>query len=91
MLTSLVDEIIESLEEGNSVKLGELGTMRIGMRSKGESSEGDVTANNVLGARIVFTPSVSLKDRLRSISFRPIGKLSGDSSGDDDNEIPTEI
>lgn len=42
VITSLVEEIIESLEEGNSVKLGDLGRMRVSLSSTGmEKADGN--------------------------------------------------
>lgn len=47
VISSLVDEIIESLEEGNAVRLGDLGSMRISLKTSGEESETDVTSANI--------------------------------------------
>lgn len=83
VLTSLVDEIIESLEEGNTVRLGELGCVRIGLSSEGSEHPEDVSANNVRKGRIIYTPSVLLKDRVARISFRAL------SAGNKQTTAPT--
>ena len=70
VLTSLVEQIIESLEEGNSVKLGDLGSMRVSVSSKGVPTKEEVTAGNIKQTRIIYTPSTMLKTRLNGISFK---------------------
>ncbi|MCD8176724.1 MAG: HU family DNA-binding protein [Tannerellaceae bacterium] len=82
VIMSLVDEVIDALEDGNTVKLGDLGTVRISLSSTGEISAGSVTANNIKKCRIVFTPSVMLKDRINRISFN---KSVSESNTEDDN------
>lgn len=70
VITSLVDEIIESLEEGNSVQLGDLGRMRVSVSSTGGETAKEVSARNIRKGRIIFAPSVMLKDRISRVSFR---------------------
>lgn len=92
VLISLVDEIIESLEEGNTVRLGELGSMRVSLSSSGEEDAGKVSANNIRKARIIFTPSVMIKDRISRMSFRQASHTeSGGGSGGGEEERPGEL
>lgn len=91
VLASLVDEIIESLEEGNSVKLGDLGTMRVSVSSTGSETKEDVSANNVKQTRIVYTPSTMLKARLNQISFRLEKVTDETTTEEDDSDIPDEL
>ena len=50
--------------EGHSVALPGLGTMRFGLRSKAVEKVEDVKAGLITSRRIIFTPSVDLKDEL---------------------------
>ena len=50
--------------EGHSIPLPGLGTMRFGVRSKAVEKLEDVKANLISVRRIIFTPSVDLKDEL---------------------------
>ena len=50
--------------EGHSVALPGLGTMRFGLRSKAVENVNDVKAGLITSRRIIFTPSVDLKDEL---------------------------
>jgi predicted histone-like DNA-binding protein len=70
VICALMDEVIDSLEEGNTVRLGDLGCMRISLSSTGEETPSKVSANNIRKGRIIFTPSVMLKDRVARLSFQ---------------------
>ena len=55
--------------EGHSVALPGLGTMRFGLRSKAVENVNDVKAGLISSRRIIFTPSVDLKDELAATSI----------------------
>ena len=50
--------------EGHSVALPGLGSMRFGLRSKAVESVNDVKTSLISSRRIIFTPSVDLKEEL---------------------------
>ena len=56
--------------EGHSVPLPGLGTMRFGVRSKAVAELEDVKTGLITTRRIVFTPSVDVKDELKSTSIQ---------------------
>ena len=56
--------------EGHSVPLPGLGTMRFGVRSKAVEKLEDVKTNLITTRRIVFTPSVEVKDELKNTSIQ---------------------
>ena len=56
--------------EGHSVPLPGLGTMRFGVRSKAVENLDDVKAGLITTRRIVFTPSVDVKDELKNTSIQ---------------------
>ena len=56
--------------EGHSIPLPGLGTMRFGVRSKAVENLEDVKANLITTRRIVFTPSVEVKDELKNTSIQ---------------------
>ena len=82
--------------EGHSVPLPGLGTMRFGVRSKAVEKLEDVKTNLITTRRIVFTPSVEVKDELKNTSIQITcldedGNVlkrvtSGDSGEVEDNE-----
>ena len=56
--------------EGHSVPLPGLGTMRFGVRSKAVEELDDVKTSLITTRRIVFTPSVDVKDELKNTSIQ---------------------
>ena len=82
--------------EGHSVALPGLGTMRFGLRSKAVEKVEDVKTGLIETRRIIFTPSVDLKDELKNTTIQitcidRTGKEvkrvnSGDSGEIEDNE-----
>ena len=56
--------------EGHSVALPGLGSMRFGLRSKAVENVNDVKTSLIQSRRIIFTPSVDLKDELASTAIQ---------------------
>ena len=56
--------------EGHAVALPGLGTMRFGLRSKAVEKVEDVKAGLISSRRIIFTPSVDLKDELANTAIQ---------------------
>ena len=56
--------------EGHSVPLPGLGTMRFGVRSKAVEDLDDVKTSLISTRRIVFTPSVDVKDELKNTAIQ---------------------
>ena len=55
--------------EGHSVALPGLGSMRFGLRSKSVEDVNDVKTSLISSRRIIFTPSVDLKDELANTAI----------------------
>ena len=56
--------------EGHSVALPGLGTMRFGLRAKSVEKVDEVKAGLITSRRIIFTPSVDLKDELAATAVQ---------------------
>ena len=56
--------------EGHSVALPGLGTMRFGLRAKSVANVNDVKTSLITSRRIIFTPTVELKDELASTNVQ---------------------
>ena len=64
-------EVIKAwVTEGHSIPLPGLGTMRFGVRSKAVEDLEDVKTNLITTRRIVFTPSVDVKEELMNTSIQ---------------------
>ena len=85
--------------EGHSVPLPGLGTMRFSVRSKAVEQLDDVKTNLITTRRIVFTPSVDVKEELAGTSIQItcldedgsiLKRVTSDDGGDvEDPEQPT--
>jgi predicted histone-like DNA-binding protein len=69
VILSIVDQIPKYLSDGQSVELGELGTLRLSFSSQGVDSKDDFNTNKINGVKIIFTPSVRLKEKLSNLHF----------------------
>ena len=74
--------------EGHSVALPGLGSMRFGLRSKAVEKVEDVKTSLIESRRIIFTPSVDLKDEHGDVVKRVTttsGEVEDPEGGDGDN------
>ena len=69
VLLNLVDQIPKYLLDGQSVNLGEVGTMRISYSSEGVSSEAEFSTSLIKNVKIIFTPGPAIKKALESAKF----------------------
>ncbi len=67
---ALVDVAISRLEEGEIVRLGELGSLRISLSSGGKSTASAIKASDVKGAKVIFTPGKRIKKMIKSAKFQ---------------------
>lgn len=61
VVSALQEWVIRYLKEGYSVRMGDLGSFRVTLKSNGQSNEDDVTANDIEAVRVQFTPSSIVK------------------------------
>ena len=81
--------------EGHSVAIPGLGTMRFGLRSESVADVNDVASKMITSRRIVFTPSVELKQELKNTSIKiscydKDGNLLTTVTSDDDGNVENE-
>lgn len=69
VLYALVDVMQSSLADGQAVRLGELGSLRINISSEGKDTEKEVTADVIRSAKVIFTPGVDLKKMLANLKY----------------------
>ena len=75
VLIALEDTIVEGLERGEIVRLGEIGAFQIGLRGKGAESEEEYSASLIRKAKVNFRPGTALTEILTGLSFAKVGKL----------------
>jgi len=69
-LYALVDVAIDGLEDGSIVRLGELGSLRISLHSKGKDVASEVKSSDITGARVIFTPGTRIKMMIKTAKFQ---------------------
>jgi predicted histone-like DNA-binding protein len=60
-VSALEAQVIKYLEEGYSVRLGDLGSFHLTCKGKGEATEDKVTTKDILRLRVQFTPSAVME------------------------------
>ena len=69
VIAGLVDALVNNLDDGKSVQLGEFGIFRPGIRAKASETEEGVTASSIYRRRVLFTPGTALKDVMTKASL----------------------
>ena len=72
VLVALEDTITDALKGGEIVRLGDLGTLQIGISSKGALTEDDYDESLITKARINFRPGSALAGILSNLSFSKV-------------------
>ncbi len=72
VLYAMVDVMETSLANGEIVRLGDLGSLRVGASSEGKEKAEEVNANSIKKARTIFTPSMKLKTILKNLKFEKL-------------------
>ena len=74
VLESLVMVIPHHIEEGKIIRLGELGSLRLTLRSEGSDTEEEVNASNIKSAKYIFTPGQDLQRTLKTLRYSKVKK-----------------
>lgn len=69
VLQSLVREIPRNISRGYIVRLGNLGSFRVGTNSTGSDTKEEVTAANIFRKRLVFYPGPRVKTAVDNLTF----------------------
>ena len=72
VLVALEDVITDALKSGEIVRLGDLGTLQIGISSKGAATEEDYSESLITKARINFRPGSALAGMLSNLTFAKV-------------------
>ena len=72
VLVALEDVITDALKAGEIVRLGDLGSLQIGISSKGALTEDDYDESLITKARINFRPGSALVGCLSGLTFQKV-------------------
>ena len=74
VLVAMEDVIIDALKSGEIVRLGDLGTLQIGLSGKGTLTEEEYDSSLIKKARINFRPGIALSSMLTALTFARVPK-----------------
>ena len=69
VLVAMEDVFVDALKGGEIIRLGDLGTFRVSLSSKGSLTEKEYTSSLITKSRIIFRPGSVLSDALANLSF----------------------
>jgi predicted histone-like DNA-binding protein len=69
VLNNFLDELPVFLKLGHSVKLGDFGTIRLGLSSEGVDNPDDFNTGKIKNVKVIFTAAPDLKKSLQDISY----------------------
>ncbi|MDO4224385.1 MAG: HU family DNA-binding protein [Bergeyella zoohelcum] len=72
VLYALSDVIKTNLVNGEIVRLGDLGSLRVSFSSEGKDKAEDISSANIKDTKVIFTPSKEIKDALSLATFEKI-------------------
>lgn len=86
VLLALEDTITDALKGGEIVRLGDLGSLQIGISSKGAESEEEYDVSLIKKARINFRPGLALTGILTGLSYKKVAVKTSktDESGEEE-------
>ena len=69
VISGLVDLVAEELADGKVVRLGNLGTFRISLSSRGEDTAEEVNSNSIRSSKVLFRPASFFEETLGTLKF----------------------
>jgi predicted histone-like DNA-binding protein len=66
---AMMDVMRDSLADGQIVRLGELGSLRVSIGSEGMATAEEVNAKAIKNSKVIFTPSKEIKEMLATLKF----------------------
>lgn len=74
VLETFVSVVPEQLADGKIVELGDFGSFRLSVSSEGSASSDEVSARNITGVKVIFTPGKRFKQALETIQFQKVAE-----------------
>lgn len=69
VIAGLVDALINNLDDGKSVQLGEFGIFRPSIKANASDTEEEADASKIYRRKIIFTPGSALKSTMNNTSI----------------------
>ena len=84
VLVAMENVIIDALKGGEIVRLGDLGTLRVSLSSKGAFTEKEYNTSLITRKRILFRPGAVLSEALAKLTFMKLKEKSDDEEETDE-------
>jgi len=86
VIDGLIDVMVNNLEMGHSIQLGEFGTLRPGIRAKAQKAEENANTDSIYCLKINFVPGKLLKRFLNGASVNRMNPVKTDyTNGTEDD------
>ena len=82
------DIIAESIQKGEIVRLMDIGTLRVGISTKGALTEDKFDDSLIKKARILFRPGSILQNAIASLNFTKVKRVVEEEEESDEGEEP---
>lgn len=69
VILSLLDKMPLYLKNSNRIRLDNFGIFKLSLNAQGQLEEKDVSADDISGVKVLFTPSSRLKRELSDITY----------------------
>ena len=83
VLVALEDVISESIQKGEIVRLMDIGTLRVGISTKGALTEDKFDDSLIKKTRILFRPGSVLQNALAQLNFTKVKRVVEDEEEED--------
>ena len=70
VLYALVDVATDELADSKIVRLGDLGSLRLSLKSSGVDAPDDVKVSAIKGTKVLFTPGKKLKEMQKTLTYQ---------------------
>jgi predicted histone-like DNA-binding protein len=74
VLVGMVDYMKHQLCEGKRIRLGELGSFAVTLKSDGSETEAELSTHHIKGCRLQYRPSKTFKRALHLVDYKKVSK-----------------
>lgn len=72
VLYAMVDVSMDALANGNIVRMGDMGSLRMTLSSEGKEKAADVTSAAIRKSGVIFTPGSRIKEMLAAEKYQKV-------------------
>ena len=93
-ISGILYEVKRALKAGRIARLGDLGSLQIGLNSEGAASVKEFSGSMIKGAHLIFRPSKTLAELMKILSYQQVLTRAvaqagaGDGGGEDPDKNP---